>query len=190
MSVIDLNLLSGDDSGITAADHSFVSLNEDRISAIPDSMNRSTVPKRNIVARGFAVVQKRLIPRTALIQAGRNSDVKQVKTLLDLNIDTQIKDKYGVTVLYYAAENGYEAVVRLLLDKGADVNARGGYHGNALQAASLKGHEAVVRLLLDKGADVNARGGDYGNALQAASVYGHEAVVRLLLDKGAVYRRG
>jgi hypothetical protein len=44
-------------SWITAADYSLMSLNEDCISAMSHPMNESTVPKRNIVARGFAVVQ-------------------------------------------------------------------------------------------------------------------------------------
>ena len=83
----------------------------------------------------------------ALIKAGRNGDINRVKALLDLNVDTQIKDKYGKTVLYYAAEKGHEPVVRLLLEQGADVNAQGGFYGNALQAASSRGDEPVVRLL-------------------------------------------
>ena len=61
-------------------------------------------------------MQKRLIGRMALIKAGRNGDINRVKMLLDLDVDKQIKDKYGKTVLYHAAENGHEALV----EKGAD----------------------------------------------------------------------
>ena len=169
-------------SWITAVDYSLLSLNESRIPTISHSINQSTVPKRNIVARGFAAIQKRLIPRMALIQAGRNGDVKRVKTLLDLHVDIHIEDKYGKTVLYYAVENGHEPVVRLLLEQGADVNSQGGDFGNALQAASFMGREPVVRLLLEQGADVNARGGSFANALQVASSKGYEPVLRLLLE--------
>ena len=84
-------------------------------------MNQDTQSRRSIATRGFAAVQRRFIARTALINAGRNGDIKRVKSLLDLNIDTEIEDKEKKIALHWAALYGNKDVVALLLDKGVDV---------------------------------------------------------------------
>ena len=172
-------------SWITAVDYSLMSLNGDGISAMSHPVDQSTVPKRNIVARGFAAVQKRLIPRMALIQAGQNGDIKRVKTLLDLNVDTQIKDKFGMTVLYHAAEKGHEPVVRLLLERGADVNAQGGFYGNALQAASRTAIEGWWSCCWRGARTSTLKADTTATPCRPRRRNGDRGVVELLLERGA-----
>ena len=101
------------------------------------------------------------------------------------NLDVNLQDDAGQSLLYIAGLNGNFTAATELLDLGCDTNAQGGKYGNALQAAAWEGSEAAVRLLLDRGADINAQGGQYGNALQAAAGNGNEVVASLLLDRGA-----
>ena len=101
------------------------------------------------------------------------------------NLDVDLIDYEGQSLLYIAAMSNNFPAARALLDWGADCNIRGGQLGSALQAAASEGSESIVRLLLDRGADTNAQGGYYSNALQAAVLQSNEDIVRLLLDRGA-----
>jgi len=53
-----------------------------------------------------------------------------VKLLLDKeDVDSEIKDDYGQTLLWWVATNGHEAVVKLLLDKeGVDPDSKDSYY--------------------------------------------------------------
>ena len=101
------------------------------------------------------------------------------------NLDVNLQDDAGQSLLYIAGLNGSLAVATEILDLGCETNAQGGRYGNALQAAAWEGSEVVFRLLLDRGANINAQGGQYGNPLQAAVGNGNEVVASLLLDRGA-----
>ena len=68
-------------------------------------------------------------------------------TLLEGNVDLNLRTDQGRTVLHGAADNGHEAVVRLLLERGADVEAKTDKGWTALHGAAGNGHEAVVQLL-------------------------------------------
>ena len=66
-------------------------------------------------------------PNTTLLHvASRYCLFSVVTAVLDSedNVDTDSKDSYGWTPLFWAARNGHEAVVRLLVEKGAAVNER------------------------------------------------------------------
>ena len=174
-------------SWITAPDYSMMSVKEnDDLSAMSHPINQDTSQRRSIATRGFAAVQRRLIGRTALINAGRKGDIKRVVFLLDLNIDTGIRDKSGKTALYHAAENGHGDVVELLLGRGADVDGKDKAGRTALHWASINGHRDVVELLLDRGADLAAKDNfSQQTALHLASENGQRDVVELLLGRGA-----
>ena len=109
-----------------------------------------------------------------------------VMALLKNRHNPDVKDTYGRTPLWLAAEQGHEAVVKLLLEKGAELEAKDeGGGGTPLGRAAEQGHEAVVKLLLEKGAELEAKDEDGGGTpLGRAAGQGHEAVVKLLLEKG------
>jgi ankyrin repeat protein len=47
-----------------------------------------------------------------------------MRLLVEKGADTESKDKYGQTPLWWAAENRHGAVVRLLVEKGADPESK------------------------------------------------------------------
>ena len=101
------------------------------------------------------------------------------------NLEIELMDNEGYSLLHVAGRSGNLPAARQILDLGANPDTGGGMLGSALQAAAENGNEGIVRLLLDRGADINAQGGVYGDPLQAAAVGGNEVIVGLLLDRGA-----
>jgi len=120
----------------------------DDISTMSHPINQDTGQRRSNATRGFAAVQRRLIGRTALINAG---DIKRVIALLDLNIDPDIKDKSGKTVLHHAVINGHKDVVELLLRRGAEVDCKDYGGKTPLSWAAANGHVEVVKWLVLEG---------------------------------------
>jgi ankyrin repeat protein len=138
--------------------------------------------KRTKFGRGFAFSRH----RSVLSYLVDNSDEVLLTFLLSSgNIDADLKDQQGQTLLRQAVENGHEGIVKLLLDKGADLESKDGIGWTPLLYAAQRGHDAVVKLLLDKGADLESKGDSGWTPLFLATLNGHDAVVKLLLDKGA-----
>lgn len=98
--------------------------------------------------------------------------------------DIDVVDKYGRTLLSYAAEKGYETVVRILLEEGAGVNIPNKWGDTPLLRASSGGHEEIVRLLLKNEAKLECTNSRGDTPLYLASVNGYEGIVRLLVEKG------
>ena len=68
--------------------------------------------------------------------------------LLKNRHNPDVKDTYGRTPLWRAAENGHEAVVKLLLEKGAELESKDYNWGRTpLLWAAENGYEAEVKLL-------------------------------------------
>lgn len=92
-----------------------------------------------------------------------------VEMLLQHNVGTNCRDKWGRVPLCYCAEQGDAHLTQVLLDAGAAVNvaapAGGGlswaswsrYH-TPLHAAAMSGDVTTIRCLVEKGADVTAKG--------------------------------
>jgi ankyrin repeat protein len=60
---------------------------------------------------------------SALTNAVKQGDIKQVHTILDENPGLiHQRDESGATALHYATFNGDREIVRLLLDRGAEIN--------------------------------------------------------------------
>lgn len=121
-----------------------------------------------------------------LLQAIQENKFNQLRLLLDLGYDPNVKDEDdGSMVLFVAAGEGHEEGVRLLLEYGAEVNGRDKKGQTALFEAAIEGREQVARLLLEHGAEVNARDEDGGTALFEASYWGRKDLARLLLEHDA-----
>jgi len=106
----------------------------------------------------------------------------QAEALLNDGVDSDVRDRDGMTALLRAAIENHPKGAKLLLDLGADVNARfGGDDGpTPLILAAAYGHEDVVRLLLTSPeVDVNAR--SQGRSALVHATYAEESVTRELL---------
>jgi ankyrin repeat protein len=122
----------------------------------------------------------------ALVKASNANNIFLVRKLLDMDVDVNLKNKYGDNALMLASMYGKKDIVKILLDKGIDVNARNKNGYNALMCASRGGHHEIARMLIDKGADVNLKNSKGENALMLASYNGHKDVVDMLKRHGAV----
>uniref|UniRef100_A0A8D3DQ50 Ankyrin repeat domain 12 n=1 Tax=Scophthalmus maximus TaxID=52904 RepID=A0A8D3DQ50_SCOMX len=94
---------------------------------------------------------------TPLHMAAIRGDAKQVKELISLGADVNVKDFAGWTPLHEACNLGYYDVAKVLIAAGAEVNTQGLDDDTPLHDASSSGHKDIVKLLLCHG----------GNAFQA-----------------------
>uniref|UniRef100_A0A8C6TXS6 Ankyrin repeat domain-containing protein 12 n=1 Tax=Neogobius melanostomus TaxID=47308 RepID=A0A8C6TXS6_9GOBI len=116
---------------------------------VPSSRQKDKVNKRN--ERG----------ETPLHMAAIRGDAKQVKELISLGADVNVKDFAGWTPLHEACNLGYYDVAKVLIAAGAEVNTQGLDDDTPLHDASSSGHKDIVKLLLRHGGNafqLNKRG--------------------------------
>lgn len=107
-------------------------------------------------------------------------------------------NRYGLPVIFMAAQMGDSNVVKALLDAGADANAKigtsfnddgvgyaGTSDGTVLGYAAAKGHAQVMQDLVKAGADVNGSGPAGTTPLMQAVDSGNFEIVKWLIDAGA-----
>jgi len=108
-----------------------------------------------------------------LVEAIKNGDLEQLKSLISSGVDVNTKVKAevstfdghatyvkeGWTLLNLAIRHLHADVATFLINKGADVNGRDGFglHKTPLHWVAHFGTAALAELLIAKGADVNAR---------------------------------
>ena len=92
-----------------------------------------------------------------------DTEVEDVRDMLDQGADVNAADDYGRTPLQLAAVTNYEpSVIKLLLDRGADVNARADDGWTPLHLAAAHNDSlSIIKLLLERGANFRASS-DYG----------------------------
>ncbi|XP_061654690.1 ankyrin repeat domain-containing protein 12 isoform X1 [Phyllopteryx taeniolatus] len=90
---------------------------------------------------------------TPLHMAAIRGDAKQVKELISLGADVNVKDFAGWTPLHEACNLGYYDVAKVLIAAGAEVNTQGLDDDTPLHDASSSGHKDIVKLLLRHGGD-------------------------------------
>jgi ankyrin repeat protein len=123
---------------------------------------------------------------SAFVAAAAIGDVKSMSSVLQLDIDVNVRDLYGRVALIVAAMEGHVEVVETLLAHGANINLKDSDGNTALIVAAREGHVKVVKTLLAHGANINDVGW-HGRvvALFVAAMEGHEEVVETLLAHGA-----
>ena len=90
-----------------------------------------------------------------LIQAIKNKNINQLKLLIELGHDLNVRDEGGGKLLNVAAKVNALECAKVLIDRGFDVNESGGWYGETpIYYAAGFGHVEMVRLLLLKGADI------------------------------------
>ncbi|MGQ0523787.1 MAG: ankyrin repeat domain-containing protein [Betaproteobacteria bacterium] len=92
------------------------------------------------------------------LSAAKSGDVEAARSLLDLGLDINARDRYGQTALMLAAHHGHGAVVEMLIGHGADLDVTAKYSLSALMLAVIAGHTEIARKLVRAGADRTLRG--------------------------------
>ena len=126
----------------------------------------------------------------------------EIAALLQNGATTAAKNRYGLPVIFMAAERGDVAILNHLIAAGADVNSQIGtsynddglgYTGTAdgtpLSYAAAKGNLEAMQVLHEAGADVNGKGPEGATALLRAAESGKVDAVKWLLDQGATEGR-
>ncbi|XP_015262091.1 PREDICTED: ankyrin repeat domain-containing protein 12 isoform X2 [Gekko japonicus] len=88
---------------------------------------------------------------TPLHTAAIRGDIKQVKELIGLGANVNVKDFAGWTPLHEACNAGYYDVAKVLIAAGADVNTQGLDDDTPLHDSASSGHRKIVKLLLRHG---------------------------------------
>lgn len=132
-----------------------------------DSPDNSSADMLNLLLdHGIDINQPGPMGETALMLAcARDNSAQYVERLLHRGASVHLKDEYGRTALYHAANN--ISAMELLLEHGADLQTEN--QGLiALQQAVRHTNLDVVRLLLQHGVSIEHIDGEYDSALQIA----------------------
>ena len=105
---------------------------------------------------------------TLLILAAVNGNTQGVKDLLKAGADVNIRNKWGMSALMYAAEGDHAGTVDALLEGGADINARNNEGSTALMISAIHGCKYAAYALLEAGADVKIKNNNGKRAVDYA----------------------
>src|SRR5437879_1281171 len=83
-----------------------------------------------------------------IVEAVRNQDERQVRTLLNQHADVNVRSSDGSTALLWAAHWNDLETAGLLIRAGADANAANDFRMTPLSEACTNGNAAFVDLLL------------------------------------------
>lgn len=99
-----------------------------------------------------------------LFEAIDNGNLVEVKHLLSLGVNLEIRDDRGNTPLLAAAAFQRD-IANELLNRGADPNAKNAFGATALHLAAVQFSIDLVKELINKGANVNIRDNENQTAL-------------------------
>jgi ankyrin repeat protein len=91
----------------------------------------------------------------AMIYAAHLNRRELIELLLDLGMDVDVADSFGVRGLGAAAGRGALDVMKLLLERGADVDRPTNHYGGPLGAAAYFNQRAAAELLAPRSRDVH-----------------------------------
>lgn len=120
-----------------------------------------------------------------LIELLNQNEVDQAVAALKAGADPNQTNRFGDTVLMWAASKGERELVHLLLQAKADIHHRGSYGRNALHWAAHGGDSHIVQMLLDAGLDPNSNDDRLKTPLALAAQRGRLKNCAVLLQAGA-----
>jgi ankyrin repeat protein len=120
-----------------------------------------------------------------LVNAAKDQDPQQVRTLLSGRPDVNVRAEDGSTALLWAAHWNDLETSTLLVRAGADANAANDLRMTPLSQACTNGSARLVDVLLEAGANPNTPIGTGETPLMTCARAGSVDAVRLLLVHGA-----
>ncbi|WP_353287768.1 ankyrin repeat domain-containing protein [Wolbachia endosymbiont (group B) of Gerris lacustris] len=108
-----------------------------------------------------------------------------VKFIVENEGGVNVTDKYGCTLLHWAARGGHLEIVKFLLEKGANINARSILGRTPIHVAAINNRKNIVEFFISKGADINDADKDGWTPLHWAASRGNLEVTKFLVEKGA-----
>jgi ankyrin repeat protein len=120
-----------------------------------------------------------------LVNAAKDHDLKQVRSLLSAHPDVNISSEDGSTALLWAAHWNDLQMATLLVKAGADANKANDFKMTPLAQACTNASAEFVDLLLKAGANPNTPIGTGETPLMTCARTGSADAVRMLLVHGA-----
>jgi uncharacterized protein len=120
-----------------------------------------------------------------LVEAARNQDQPQIRTLLNQHIDVNLRSEDGSTALLWAAHWNDLATAELLIRAGADANAANDFRMTPLSQACTNGSARFVELLLKARANPDTPIATGETPLMTCARTGSADAVAMLLAQGA-----
>ena len=122
---------------------------------------------------------------TELMMAALETNLDEVKRLVEQGTNIEETDDTGGTPLMWAVQGGDIEIVNFLLDSGADVGAVGGRNATALMIAVISGKEDIGVRLLEAGATFGGELSYQQDYLEYAAAHGQATMIRALIRYGA-----
>jgi ankyrin repeat protein len=120
-----------------------------------------------------------------LVDAARNKDRQQIRTLLNQKLDVNVRSDDGATALLWTAHWNDVETADLLIRAGADVNAANTFGMTPLSLACTNRNAALVDRLLKAGADAGTAIATGETPLMTCASTGSVEAVRMLVAYGA-----
>ncbi|EER09630.1 serine-threonine protein kinase, putative [Perkinsus marinus ATCC 50983] len=118
------------------------------------SSTSSAPPERERPSRAARVDRRQHLEQ--VFQASRMGDVETLKALMKKQqIDLNVQDKEGWTVMHHASFMGQTHIVRYLIDNGFEIGPKNKFGRTPLHLAAEWDNDEVVELLLSRKADFN-----------------------------------
>lgn len=111
-----------------------------------------------------------------------NGDVCRVQKYIDLGIDLNIKDDYGITAVHLACKSGNKQLLELLLDYGAPINDMTINNETPLHIAVKNGRCEIVDFLVRRNANLNINDIEGNTPLHIACINNDVDMVIMLIN--------
>lgn len=120
----------------------------------------------------------------ALLQAAREGNALEVRSLLGRGASVNVQDAQGSSPLLLATAGNHVEVARSLLLHGADPNLKNQMQDSAYLLAGAQGRLEIVRMTISYGADLKSTNRFGGTALIPACERGHVETAKVLIAAG------